>query len=226
MKPDLEPFETSKETAEEFKREHGDKAEIFEIPESGEYLVRLQEGCKPDDPPRPCNSTVLWLVKSPPAGTLRDTVFRTTSSTRSTLSRSMCLSAGCESLLSSGITDPYEFYKYVHLSEVGNCIGSGVGGTSALRGMYKDRYLDKLIQKDILQESFVNTMAAWVNMLLLSSTGSYQESCWCACATSVESLDIGYDTIVEGKARVVLVGGFDDFQEEGFVRIRQHGCYQ
>ncbi|KAH0254468.1 fatty acid synthase subunit alpha, partial [Aureobasidium melanogenum] len=36
-----------------------------------------------------------------------------------------------------------------------------------------------------------------------------------ACATAVESIDIGYDTIVEGKARMCFVGGFDDFQEEG-----------
>ncbi|KAG9718808.1 fatty acid synthase subunit alpha, partial [Aureobasidium melanogenum] len=119
-----------------------------------------------------------------------------------------------EALLSSGITDPYEFYKYVHISEVGNCIGSGIGGTTALRGMYKDRFLDKPLQKDILQESFINTMSAWVNMLLMSSTGPIKTPVG-ACATAVESIDIGYDTIVEGKARMCFVGGFDDFQEEG-----------
>jgi fatty acid synthase subunit alpha len=80
--------------------------------------------------------------------------------------------------------------------------------------MYKDRYLDKPLQKDILQESFINTMSAWVNMLLLSSTGPIKTPVG-ACATAVESVDIGYETIVEGKARVCFVGGFDDFQEEG-----------
>ncbi|KAA8626351.1 fatty acid synthase [Pyrenophora tritici-repentis] len=124
------------------------------------------------------------------------------------------LVSSVECLLSSGITDPYEFYKYVHLSEVGNCIGSGMGGTTALRGMYKDRFLDTPVQKDILQESFINTMSAWVNMLLLSSTGPIRTPVG-ACATAVESIDIGYDTIVDGKARVCLVGGFDEFQEEG-----------
>lgn len=34
-----------------------------------------------------------------------------------------------ESLVSAGITDPFEFYQYVHVSEVGNAIGSGFGGT-------------------------------------------------------------------------------------------------
>jgi fatty acid synthase subunit beta len=28
-----------------------------------------------------------------------------------------------EALIASGVTDPYEFYKYVHVSEVGNTIG-------------------------------------------------------------------------------------------------------
>lgn len=30
-----------------------------------------------------------------------------------------------EALVSAGVTDPYEFYEYVHVSEVGNTIGSG-----------------------------------------------------------------------------------------------------
>jgi fatty acid synthase subunit alpha len=80
--------------------------------------------------------------------------------------------------------------------------------------MYKDRFLDKPLQKDILQESFINTMSAWVNMLLLSSTGPIKTPVG-ACATAVESADIGYETIMEGKARVCFIGGFDDFQEEG-----------
>jgi fatty acid synthase subunit alpha len=44
IQEDLEPFEASKETAEEFKREHGEKVEIFELPESGEFTVRLKKG--------------------------------------------------------------------------------------------------------------------------------------------------------------------------------------
>jgi fatty acid synthase subunit alpha len=57
-------------------------------------------------------------------------------------------------------------------------------------------------------------MSAWVNMLLISSTGPIKTPVG-ACATAVESIDIGYETILEGKARVCFVGGFDDFQEEG-----------
>jgi fatty acid synthase subunit alpha len=89
-----------------------------------------------------------------------------------------------------------------------------MGGTGALRGMHRDRYLDQPLQNDILQESFINTMAAWVNMLLLSSSGPIKTPV-AACATAVESVDIGYETIMEGKARICLVGGVDDFAEEG-----------
>lgn len=212
LEEDLDPFEASKETADEFKREHGEKVETFEL-ESGEFSVRLKK-----------NATLLipkalrfdrlvagqvptgWNAKR--YGVPDDIIEQVDPVTL------YVLVSTAEALLSSGITDPYEFYKYVHISQVGNCIGSGIGGTTALRGMYKDRFLDKPLQKDILQESFINTMSAWVNMLLLSSTGPIKTPVG-ACATAVESIDIGYDTIVEGKARMCFVGGFDDFQEEG-----------
>jgi 3-oxoacyl-(acyl-carrier-protein) synthase len=34
-------------------------------------------------------------------------------------------------------------------------------------------------------------------------------------ATALQSLDIACDTILSGKAKVMLAGGFDDFVEEG-----------
>jgi fatty acid synthase subunit alpha, fungi type len=213
IEEDLEPFEASKETADEFKREHGDKVEVFEIPESGEYTIRLKKGA------------ALWIPKAlrfdrlvagqiPSGwdakryGVPEDIISQVDPVTL------FLLVSTAEALLSCGVTDPYEFYKYVHVSELGNCVGSGMGGAAALRGMHKDRFLDKPLQNDILQESFINTMAAWVNMLLLSSSGPIKTPVG-ACATAVESVDIGYETIIEGKARVCFVGGFDDFGEEG-----------
>ncbi|KAF2473131.1 fatty acid synthase-like protein [Lindgomyces ingoldianus] len=213
IEEDLDPFEASKETADEFKRQHGDNVEIFEITESGEFTVRLKKGATLLIPKALRFDRLVagqiptgWDAKK--YGVPDDIISQVDPVTL------FVLVSTAEALLSSGITDPYEFYKYVHISQVGNCIGSGIGGTNALRGMYKDRFLDKPLQKDILQESFINTMSAWVNMLLLSSTGPIKTPVG-ACATAVESLDIGYDTIVEGKARVCFVGGFDDFQEEG-----------
>lgn len=213
IEEDLDPFESSKETAEEFKREHGDKVEVFEIVDTGEYTVRLKKGATLLIPKALRFDRLVagqipsgWSAKN--YGIPDDIISQVDPVTLYVL---VCT---VESLLASGITDPYEFYQYVHISEVGNCIGSGIGGTTALRGMYKDRFLDKPLQKDILQESFINTMSAWINMLLLSSTGPIKTPVG-ACATAVESVDIGYETILEGKARVCLVGGFDDFQEEG-----------
>ncbi|KAI1168827.1 fatty acid synthase subunit alpha [Nemania serpens] len=213
LEEDLEAFEGSKETAEEFKRQHGDKCEIFEIPESGEYIIRMKRGAS------------LWIPKALrfdrlvagqlPTGWdakkygVPDDIISQVD--RVTL---FVLVSVAEALLTSGISDPYEFYKYVHVSEVGNCIGSGMGGTTALNGMYNKRKMDQQVQNDILQESFINTMAAWVNMLLLSSSGPIKTPVG-ACATAVESVDIGYETIMEGKARVCIVGGFDDLSEEG-----------
>ncbi|KAK4542587.1 3-oxoacyl-[acyl-carrier-protein] synthase [Oleoguttula mirabilis] len=212
IQEDLDPFEASKETAEEFKREHGDKVEIFEL-ESGEYQVRLKKSATLLIPKALRFDRLVagqiptgWDAKR--YGVPDDIISQVDPVTL------YVLVSTAEALLCSGITDPYEFYKYVHISEVGNCIGSGIGGTTALRGMYKDRFMDKPLQKDILQESFINTMSAWVNMLLISSTGPVRTPVG-ACATAVESIDIGYDCIVEGKARMCFVGGFDDFQEEG-----------
>ena len=213
IEEDLDPFECSKETAEEFKREHGERVEIFEISDTGEYTVRLKKGATLLIP-KALRFDRLVAGQIPTGwdarkyGVAEDIISQVDPVTL------YVLVSTAEALLSSGITDPYEFYKYVHISEVGNCIGSGIGGTSALRGMYKDRFLDRPLQKDILQESFINTMSAWVNMLLLSSTGPIKTPVG-ACATAVESIDIGYDTIAEGKARICFVGGFDDFQEEG-----------
>ncbi|KAF7185747.1 Fatty acid synthase subunit alpha [Pseudocercospora fuligena] len=221
IEEDLDPFESSKETAEEFKREHGEKVEIFEL-ESGEFQVRLKKGATLLIPKALRFDRLVagqvptgWDAKK--YGVPDDIISQVDPVTL------YVLVTTAECLLCSGITDPYEFYKYVHISEVGNCIGSGIGGTTALRGMYKDRFLDKPLQKDILQESFINTMSAWINMLLISSTGPIRTPVG-ACATAVESIDIGCDCIVEGKARMCFVGGFDDFQEEGSYEFANMGA--
>ncbi|KAK9458205.1 3-oxoacyl-reductase [Dipodascopsis uninucleata] len=219
---DLEPFESSQETAIEFKREQGDKVEIFEIPETGQWTVRFLKGATLLVP-KALKFDRLVAGQIPTGwdarryGISEDTISQVDPITLYVLVSTV------EALLSAGITDPYEFYKYVHVSELGNCTGSGVGGMSALRGMYKDRFMDKPIQKDILQESFINTMSAWVNMLLLSSSGPIKTPVG-ACATALESVDIGYETIISGKAKVVLVGGYDDFQEEGSYEFGNMGA--
>ncbi|SCU83339.1 LAMI_0C02850g1_1 [Lachancea mirantina] len=213
IEEDMESFEASKETAEQFKLEHGDKVDIFEIPESGEYTIKLLKGATLYIPKALKFDRLVagqiptgWNAKT--YGISEDTISQVDPITL------FVLVSVVEAFISSGITDPYEMYKYVHVSEVGNCSGSGMGGVSALRGMFKDRYKDQPVQNDILQESFINTMSAWVNMLLISSSGPIKTPVG-ACATAVESLDIGVETLLSGKAKICIVGGYDDFQEEG-----------
>ena len=43
-----------------------------------------------------------------------------------------------EALNASGIADLYELYKYMHPSNVGRCIGSGMGGMMSMAQMFKD----------------------------------------------------------------------------------------
>jgi fatty acid synthase subunit alpha len=213
LEEDLAEFEASKETAEHFKLEHGDKVEIQENPETGEYTVTLLKGASLFIP-KALKFDRLVAGQIPSGwdarryGIPEDTISQVDPITL------YVLVSTCEAFISAGITDPYELYKYIHVSELGNCSGSGMGGVSALRGMFKDRYKDQPVQNDILQESFINTMSAWVNMLLLSSSGPIKTPVG-ACATAVESLELGYETIVSGKAKVCIVGGYDDFQEEG-----------
>jgi fatty acid synthase subunit alpha len=56
--------------------------------------------------------------------------------------------------------------------------------------------------------SFINTVAGWVNLLLLSSSGPIKIPVG-ACATALQSVEIAVETILSGKAKVMVAGGFD-----------------
>lgn len=222
IETDMEEFETSAETAAAYRLEHGDKVETIENKDSGEWSVKFKKGATLLIPKAlRFDRLVAGQIPTgwnPKRYGLEDDIISQVDPI--TL---YVLVATVEALISSGITDPYEFYEYVHVSEVGNTAGSGIGGVTALRGMYKDRWQDKPVQKDILQESFINTMSAWVNMLILSSAGPIKTPVG-ACATAAESVEIGYDTINSGKAKIVVVGGYDDFQEEGSFEFANMGA--
>lgn len=212
VEEDLPVFETSKTTAEAFKLRHEEKVAIRPIPNSEEYQVQFQSGAH------------FWVPKAVPfdrqvAGQLpsgwnplnygvpEDIVSQVDSITLYML---CCLS---QALLSASIDDPFELYKHFHISELANCIGTGVGGLKSMRGVYRERYLDRPMQNDILQESYQNAHGAWANLLLLASAGPIKSPVG-TCATALESLDIGCETIQTGRAKMAFVGGSDDFQEE------------
>jgi fatty acid synthase subunit alpha, fungi type len=212
VEEDLAPFESSKATAEAFKLRHGERVTIHAIAGSDEYMVHIKKGAHFLVPKAaPFDRMVAGQLPSgwdaTRYGIPEDVVQQVDPITLYAL---CCVS---EALLSAGIQDPYELYKYIHFSEIANCLGTGAGALLAMRGVYRDRYLDRPVQSDILQESFLNTMGAWINMLLLSSTGPIKSPVG-ACATAIESLDIGCEAVQSGKAKIAIVGGCDDFQEE------------
>ncbi|KAJ1548194.1 3-oxoacyl-[acyl-carrier-protein] synthase [Nowakowskiella sp. JEL0078] len=208
---EMAPIEVSKEEAEAFKLEHGEKVVIQEV--GDQYFVRLKKGATLYVP-KALRFDRLVAGQIPTGwdagryGIPDDIVKQVDPITLYTLVSTV------EALITSGVTDPYEFYQYVHVSQVGNTSGGGMGGMRALQKMFVERIMEKPVQNDILQESFINTMPAWVNMLLLSSSGPIKTPVG-ACATAAESVEIGVETIISGKAKVVVCGGYDDFQAEG-----------
>ncbi|KAL3426492.1 fatty acid synthase subunit alpha [Phlyctema vagabunda] len=123
------------------------------------------------------------------------------------------LVAAAEALHSAGVHDAFDFYNYVHVSDVANCIGSGLGGFRSFSNIFKGRYKDEPVSKDVLSEVFISSGSAWINMLLLSAAGANRTPVG-ACATALESLDTACDLIQTGKAKVCLVGAFDDMMKE------------
>ncbi|KAJ2793636.1 fatty acid synthase alpha subunit Lsd1, partial [Coemansia furcata] len=73
---------------------------------------------------------------------------------------------------------------------------------------------------DVYQETFLSTPPAWINMLLMSSSGPIKTTIG-ACATGVASIDVAVDTIQAGKAKVMLAGGTDGFGEESSYEFAQ-----
>ncbi|KAL8696442.1 MAG: hypothetical protein Q9201_007657 [Fulgogasparrea decipioides] len=212
IKEDLAPFEASKEEALNFQKKHGAKVEITPQVGTDIFLVVVKAGAVVNVP-REVPYEYMVAAQIPDGwdprryGIPEDIINQVDKPTLYTL---VCTA---EALLSSGIVDVYEFYENVHVSEIANCLGSGLGGADALRAIYKDRTLDKPVPNDILQETFINTISAWVNMLLLSSSGPIKTPVG-ACATALESVSIGYETILLGQARICFVGGVDTFNEE------------
>jgi fatty acid synthase subunit alpha len=128
-----------------------------------------------------------------------------------------------EALFSAGVVDPYECYQYVHVSEVGSCAGGGMGGMDALQKIFYGRSHEADAASDILQESFINTVPSWMNMLVFSSSKPLRTVVG-ACATAAESVDVAVDALVCGRAKVMVGGGYDDFCAEGSYEFAQMGA--
>ncbi|KAG0147001.1 hypothetical protein CROQUDRAFT_91978 [Cronartium quercuum f. sp. fusiforme G11] len=208
---DLEAIETSPADAEKFRHQHAEKVDVWN--DGDKCFIRFKKGTKIMIP-KAVRFDRLVAGQIPTGWDAR--VFGIPDDIIAQVDRTCLWALVCtaEALMMAGITDPYEMYKHIHPSEVGSSLGSGMGGMSSLSKMFRDRREEKDVQKDILQETFINTVAGWVNLLLLSSSGPIKIPVG-ACATGLQSVEIACDTILSGKAKVMIAGGFDDFDEEG-----------
>ncbi|KAI8326430.1 hypothetical protein GQ54DRAFT_336614 [Martensiomyces pterosporus] len=218
---DMEPFEATADEAAAFKHQNDDRVDVWEN-KNGSWSVRFLKGAV-IHVPKALRFDRLVSVQ-PPTGWdparygIPDDIVKQVD-----LVTCYALVATVEALVRSGITDPYELYRYFHVSEIGNSIGSSIGGGRKVQGVFKNRFLEKEIQSDVLQETFINTTAAWINMLLMSSSGPIKPMVG-ACGTSVLSIETAVETIQTGKAKVMLAGGFEAFTEESSYEFAQMGA--
>ncbi|KAE8217656.1 hypothetical protein CF319_g8305 [Tilletia indica] len=211
---DLGPLEVSGAGADKYKREHGDKVDVWETaPGSDSWLVMLKKGAQAFVP-KAVSFERLVAGQIPTGwsgaryGIPEEIVSQVDHTTLWVL---VCVA---EALAMSGISDPCELYEHDYISEVGISIGSGMGGMQSLSAMLHDRRNDIVVQKDILQETFINVASGWVNLLLMSSSGPIKTPVR-GCATALQSVEIAAETILSDKANIMLAGDFDDSSEEG-----------
>ena len=117
--------------------QHGDKCDIW-AGEGGQWFAKFKKGACVFVPKAfKFSCTVAGQIptgwEAGRYGIPEDIVAQTD---RATLWALVCMA---EALNASGITDPYELYKYMHPSDVGTCIRSGMGGVTSMAQMFKDR---------------------------------------------------------------------------------------
>ncbi|KAJ0122096.1 fatty acid synthase subunit alpha [Diaporthe amygdali] len=205
---DLPPFDCSSQAAEDLKRRHGDAIEVLSD-DGSSASVRIRSGAT-IFVPKAMNTAYFVGAQVPQGWDAARYGIPQEVSAQTDRPGLFALVCAVEAFLSAGITDVYELYRYIHVSEVGNCIGSGAGGLPAFQRMHEHRLLGREVPNDNLSEAFVGTAAAWLNLLLLSASGPLKTGAG-TCATSLESLDTACELISGGKTKVCLAGGYDVF---------------
>ena len=148
---DLEPLEVSESDAQKYKKQHGDKCDIF-ANEGGQWFFKLKKGAMVFVPKafrfsRTVSGQLPTGWHAGRFGIPEDIIAQVD---RTSLWALVC---AAEAFNMAGITDPYELYKYMHPSDVGTCFGAGLGGQMSMGKMFKDRRDEKEVQNDILQET-------------------------------------------------------------------------
>ena len=212
LREDLPSFEAPGAAAEALKRRHGEHVTVQPLDDM-RCEVQLKQGASIMVPK---STTFDWggVAGQLPSG-FDARRYGIPEDLASSLDPTAIFAVCCvaEAFYSAGLPEPLELFKHIHISELGNFIGSSIGGAVKLRNLYKDVYQGKDVEGDALQDIYANTPAAWVNMLLLGSAGPIKTAVG-ACATGVESIDNGVESIMSGKTRVCIVGGVDDLQQD------------
>ncbi|KAJ2489200.1 fatty acid synthase alpha subunit Lsd1 [Coemansia sp. RSA 2050] len=219
---DMEPFEATADEAAAFKAQNGSNVDIWENSGRSSWSVKFLQGALIRMPmasrANRLSAGLLPTGWDPRRYGIPEAVVKQVD-----IVVCYALVVTIEALIRSGITDPYELYKHFHVSEVGNTIGSGIGGSRAIQDIFRRRHLDKEVKSDAIQESFISTVQAWVNMLLMSGSGPVKPVVG-ACATAVLSIDTAIETIQSGKAEFMIAGGVEDFVHESSVEFANMGA--
>lgn len=220
LEEDMPPFETTRANADALRQRHGSNVRVIGKTDGDTCRVQLQQGATIRVPKSimaaPGVAGQLPTGWSPDQYGIPQEIVHQVDPVSLVL---LCCVA--EAFYSAGISDPMEIFEYIHLSELGNFVGSSMGGVVSTRALYHDVALDQDVPSDALQETYLNTAPAWVNMLLLGAAGPIKTPVG-ACATALESIDSAVEAIRAGQTKVCLVGGYDDLQPEesaGFARM-------
>lgn len=218
---DLPPFERSLQAAEALKTRHEDGAEILSN-DGTTAKVRIRRGAY-IFVPKAMNPEYFVGAQLPTGWDASRYGIPEEVLTQASRSSLYVLVAAAEGFICAGITDVYELYQYIHVSDVGNCVSSGAGGATAIQAFHEHRLLGGQVQSDILSESFIGTAAAWVNLMLLSASGPLKTAAG-TCASSLESLDTAADLIRNGRAKACLAGGYDVFTRPIYYEFGEMGA--
>ncbi|KAL4876809.1 thiolase-like protein [Aspergillus karnatakaensis] len=225
LEEQLPPFETTRANADALRQRHGNLVRIIDSSDSDDPAstcqVQLQSGASIRVPKSAMSgggvAGQLPTGFSPEKFGIPADIVQQMDPVALVL---LCCVA--EAFYSAGMPDFMEVFEHIHLAEFGNFVGSSMGGVVNTRALYHDAFLDLDVPSDALQETYLNTAPAWVNMLLLGAAGPIKTPVG-ACATALESLDSAVDSIHAGQTKICLVGGYDDLQPEestGFARMK------
>ncbi|KAJ1952666.1 fatty acid synthase alpha subunit Lsd1, partial [Linderina pennispora] len=215
---DMEPFEATVEEASQFRLRNGDNCCTW-ANDDGSWSVKLLKGAT-IMVPKALRFDRLVAAQVPTGWSAERYGIPKDIADQIDPITCYAIVATVEALVRSGITDPYEIYQYVHVSEIGSSSGTALGGLKSMKRVFAERLCDKDQQADVYQETFVTTPPAWINMLLLSASGPIKTTIG-ACASSVASIDVAIDTILSGKAKIMVAGGMDGFSEESSYEFAQ-----